>query len=376
MKDALKEKEAESSLKQKTRERVQPKMGKLDIDYQKLHDAFFKFQHRPELTAYGETYYEGKENETKYKDCKPGDLSEQLKEALSIPPLAPPPWLIAMQRYGPPPSYPHLKIPGLNAPIPDGAQWGFHPGGWGRPPVDEFGRPLYGDVLAVTEATDNELMDPVQKEHWGQLESDEEEEEEEEEDEDEQDGDASDMERDQDNEYARDGMQTPSGLETPSGLASVTSTIPGGLDTPAYVELRKDGRGGQDSVVGTDVGPSRPKQLFQVLEERETSIRGFMGSERGYQLPSSYGPALGTEDQRGTKRKANDSDVQVAIDPSELEGLNEQQLQARFDDARRKAATANQPLGNADRESVAQVREELTRQREQAERRRQERHNA
>lgn len=31
----------------------------------------------------------------------------------------PPPWLIAMQRYGPPPSYPNLKIPGLNSPIPD-----------------------------------------------------------------------------------------------------------------------------------------------------------------------------------------------------------------------------------------------------------------
>ena len=31
----------------------------------------------------------------------------------------PPPWLIAMQRYGPPPSYPNLKIPGLNASIPE-----------------------------------------------------------------------------------------------------------------------------------------------------------------------------------------------------------------------------------------------------------------
>ncbi len=31
----------------------------------------------------------------------------------------PPPWLVAMQRYGPPPSYPHLKILGLNAPIPE-----------------------------------------------------------------------------------------------------------------------------------------------------------------------------------------------------------------------------------------------------------------
>lgn len=44
----------------------------------------------------------------------------------------PPPWLIAMQRYGPPPSYPNLKIPGLNSPIPEvGA------GCWGWPWVLE-----------------------------------------------------------------------------------------------------------------------------------------------------------------------------------------------------------------------------------------------
>jgi len=44
-----------------------------------------------------------------------------------------------MQRYGPPPSYPNLRIPGLNAPIPVhlGAQYGYHPGGWGKPPVNE-----------------------------------------------------------------------------------------------------------------------------------------------------------------------------------------------------------------------------------------------
>ena len=34
----------------------------------------------------------------------------------------PPPWLVAMQRYGPPPSYPNLKIPGLNSPIPEVSQ--------------------------------------------------------------------------------------------------------------------------------------------------------------------------------------------------------------------------------------------------------------
>jgi len=65
------------------------------------------------------------------KEKKPGDLTDDLRTALGMPvgPNAhkvPPPWLIAMQRYGPPPSYPNLKIPGLNAPIPDGCSFGYH----------------------------------------------------------------------------------------------------------------------------------------------------------------------------------------------------------------------------------------------------------
>ena len=59
--EAVKEKEDGQSLKQKTRERVQPKMGKIDIDYQKLHDAFFKYQVPGKMTLFGEMYYEGKE---------------------------------------------------------------------------------------------------------------------------------------------------------------------------------------------------------------------------------------------------------------------------------------------------------------------------
>ena len=56
MRDAVKEKEANMTLKAKTRERVQPKMGKVDIDYQKLHDAFFKFMTKPNVTSFGEMY--------------------------------------------------------------------------------------------------------------------------------------------------------------------------------------------------------------------------------------------------------------------------------------------------------------------------------
>ena len=90
-------------------------------------------------------YYEGKEYEAKMMTKRPGQLSAAMKEALGMAEGAPPPWLINMQRYGPPPAYPGLKIPGLNAPIPQGAEYGYHPGGWGKPPVDEFGNPLYGD---------------------------------------------------------------------------------------------------------------------------------------------------------------------------------------------------------------------------------------
>ena len=66
-------------------------------------------------------YYEGKEFEARVENLKPGTCSEKLLEALGMTSEStPPPWLINMQRYGPPPSYPDLKIPGLNAPIPKG----------------------------------------------------------------------------------------------------------------------------------------------------------------------------------------------------------------------------------------------------------------
>ena len=54
MREAIREKEDNMKMRQKMRERVQPKMGKLNIDYQKLHDAFFKFQTKPEMTPHGD----------------------------------------------------------------------------------------------------------------------------------------------------------------------------------------------------------------------------------------------------------------------------------------------------------------------------------
>ncbi len=87
-----------------------------------------------------------------------------------MPEGAPPPWLINMQRYGPPPSYPNLRVAGLNAPIPEGASFGYHPGGWGKPPVDEYGRPLYGDVFGAQQTAPEESFRPEDTGgHWGEL---------------------------------------------------------------------------------------------------------------------------------------------------------------------------------------------------------------
>ena len=63
IRDAVMEQEALKKSKAKARERIRPKMGKIDIDYQVLHDAFFKHQTKPKLTGHGDLYYEGKEYE-------------------------------------------------------------------------------------------------------------------------------------------------------------------------------------------------------------------------------------------------------------------------------------------------------------------------
>ena len=316
--DAVKEREAEMSLKQKTRQRVQPRMGKMDIDYQKLHDAFFKFQTKPPMSDYGETYYEGKEFETYVKERKPGEISTELKEALSIPPLAPPPWLIAMQRYGPPPSYPNLKIPGLNYPIPEGAQWGFHPGGWGKPPTDEYNRPLYGDVFGVIPKYNPDAVDNIDKSLWGEILSEDEQESSDE------DSDEEDEDEDEDEDKVQpddDEGEAMDGMETPSGVASVATSAPGaGLETPAFTDIRKGGRGA-DSVVD-----DTPRELYQVLPERQAAVDGLMGSERVYDMPT-----LGKENNK--KRKSGD--VDLAIDPEQLAKMSDEQIKQAYEDQRR-----------------------------------------
>ena len=116
--------------------------------------------------------------------------------------------------------------------------------------------------------------------------------------------------------------------------------MPGGLETPDFLELRK--RREETDASDADAGP---KELYQVLPERESRMRGFMGSDRVYDV-SALGagagagagaaapPVLGQED-RGTKRKAGAGGVEVALDAADLEGLSEADLRARYDQANR-----------------------------------------
>ncbi|GAD99463.1 PSP family protein [Paecilomyces variotii No. 5] len=320
MRDAALEKQEQATLKQKQRERVNPKMGRLDIDYQKLYEAFFRFQTKPELTRYGEVYYEGKEYETNLRHLRPGELSDELKEALNIPPGAPPPWLINQQRFGPPPSYPALKIPGLNAPPPPGGMWGYHPGGYGKPPVDEHNRPLYGgDIFGVLQTQQNvQQGEPVEKDLWGELQPQEEEEEEEEE-----------SEEEEEDENDEEGLQTPSGLETPSGIVSAVPTEIGGTESIAgEFDVRKHGR-------GTDTEEyTQPRAAYQVIPEQQTRVHGFFGGDRAYDLKAaqSHIPVLGAEDQNRKRKKPGD--VEVSVDPDSLQahdGINKEDLQGLYD---------------------------------------------
>lgn len=159
VRQACNEKEDSKKLKQKQSERMQPRMKKMDIDYPALYDAFFKYQTKPKLTTHGDLYYEGKEFEVKQlMEMKPCTLSYELREALGIPDVASPPYLRNMQRYGAPPSYPNLKIPGFNAPIPQEAD---KPHVVDTEPVDKTRH--WGDLEeAEDEIEEEELEDGIE----------------------------------------------------------------------------------------------------------------------------------------------------------------------------------------------------------------------
>jgi splicing factor 3B subunit 2 len=251
------------SLKQKMRERMQPKLGRMDIDYQVLHDAFFRYQTKPSLTLHGDIYYENKEYENKMKIYKPGRISEKLRVALGILENTPPPWIINMQRYGPPPSYPNLKIPGVNAPLLDPTAE-ITPNLW-TPPVDESKPSLLYD------------FSKKQKEHWGDLHEVEE--------------DEFSEELEEDVSLADEAEERPnvenlfSGMDTDLSGENLENNI-----RPNYAMLN-EGQAVPNpnaKIIGKlNNLPKDDKSFYTILEQKDTNIKQneIYGSSFGYVIP-------------------------------------------------------------------------------------------
>jgi splicing factor 3B subunit 2 len=267
------EKSQKKSLKIQARERMNPKLGKLDIEFQVLHDAFFKHQTKPKLTNFGDLYTDGKEFEIKLKHAQPGKISDGLRKALGMPSGedVPPPWLLNMQKLGPPPSYPTLKLPGVNAPIPSGAQWGFNPGGWGRPILDQNGKPIWGDVYRTNNTLTEIERFNIDTSYWGQMEE----------------------------------VVWEDEVAAPEELESVENKIEEEEDT--HIE-RVEQKFGLPSlpppnldITPQDLKVEEPKALYHVLEKQESKGTGLMNTRHTYVMP---------EDK---KRKDLDHDEELDI---------------------------------------------------------------
>merc|ERR1712137_664182 len=315
IRQAVLEKEESQKVKQQARDRLQPKTGKIDIDYHVLYDAFFRNQTKPRLTGHSDLYYEGKEYEVDLKERKPGHLSKQLRIALGMPEegIYPPPWLVNMQRNGPPPGYPHLRLPGVTAPIPVGAKVGFQPGGWGQPPVDSLGRAMYNNDTKSD--TGGAFAEPIELNPWGMLEDQESDEEYET------------MDQEDDDVHGYDESDVNVGTEiddadVQSGIVSV-----GGYETPESIDLRKQ-KLQQNTNVNVDSG--QPKQLYQELKQVDAPVGSAMfGSQHRYVMPG--------KEERVTMMKGQRADkMEVSLDPTELmevdEGITEDLIRKKYDD--------------------------------------------
>lgn len=335
MRQSYQDKEDSKKLQQKQKEKMRPKMGKMDIDYTILHDAFFRYQTKPGLSRMGELYYEGKEYEAKVKNLKPGLLSEELRKALGMVENTPPPWLINMQRYGPPPSYPSLKVPGLNAPIPPNSTFGYQAGGWGKPPVDEQGNPLYGDVFGEAGYFEDSDLEVDKTYCWGDLDSEAEESSEEEEEEVGDDEEEEEVQQrpsqpptrpqneEEESTVVEEGNSITGSESVISGMGSSVLT---GLETPDVIDLRK-------------ASEKAAKQLYTVLEQKKADIdrSTLMGSDHVYVVPPDGEKdqwPVGSAEKRRTEKG---DDVDVTFDPAELEGLDEEAKQKLYEEKLRAA---------------------------------------
>eukprot|EP00965_Chrysotila_dentata_P146879 4849530-Pleurochrysis_carterae.AAC.1 len=118
-----------------------------------------------------------------------------------------------------------------------------------------------------------------------------------------------------------------------AGISSVSS-VPSGLATPDSLHLRKAAAGISTPGSGLDTPDSQSsQQLYQVLEQRDAKVgSAAFGSSHAYNIPTNKAAA----------KSAAAAGVSLALDPAELEKLDEATLKARYEEQR-----------NAEREAAA-----------------------
>lgn len=99
------------------------------------------------LTESGDVFEEGRWYPKSV--AQPTQLSKELRDALGMRSgTSPAPWLYAMQHMKRlPPAFPFARVAGVNAPIPEGAQWGGGEGLWGHAPRNDNGSPSFPGVM-------------------------------------------------------------------------------------------------------------------------------------------------------------------------------------------------------------------------------------
>jgi hypothetical protein len=164
---------------------------------------------------------------------------------------SPTPCLIAQQRFGPPPAYPDMKIPGLNAPIPPGYEYGYSEGQWGKPPIGPDGKPLYGNPFGLYYEPDYNSLQP--KPHWGDIE------------------DVSDSDESSEEEESEEEEENTSGYDAPdSGFSSQLSTT-SGVDSTSSISQGDFNLRKQENSLQTS-----QKQLYQIIKQKKLFFNNYL----------------------------------------------------------------------------------------------------
>ena len=167
-------------------------------------------------------------------------------------------------------------------------------------------------------------------------------------------------EDDEDDEDDEDGValdgESVTDDDINAGISSVTSTAASGLATPDAINLRKtiaDGVGTPSAVStgGLDTPESSahatPQQLYQVLEQTSSKVgSSAFGSAHGYVVPPPPPGGIGTaggSNKVRAGRGGGGAGVDLALDPAELENLDESALKARYDSLRKAESDLNAP---------------------------------